>query len=218
MHNIINNLQEINEEIYSKEGNRNNLVKVIAVSKTFSLEKIMPLIKYGHIHFGENKVQESIDKWSEIKNEISNLKLHFIGKLQTNKVKHVIPLFDYIHSLDSIKLAEKIHNQQNKVNFRPKIFVQVNIGAEKQKSGILISDLENFLKDCKNNFDLNILGLMCIPPISNSSKKYFEIMQKLNEKFGFNDLSMGMSSDYLDAIKCGSSYIRIGSKIFGKRN
>ena len=218
MHNIINNLQEINEEIYSKEGNRNNLVKVIAVSKTFSLEKIMPLIKYGHIHFGENKVQESIDKWSEIKNEISNLKLHFIGKLQTNKVKHVIPLFDYIHSLDSIKLAEKIHNQQNKVNFRPKIFVQVNIGAEKQKSGILISDLENFLKDCKNNFDLNILGLMCIPPIGNSSKKYFEIMQKLNEKFGFNDLSMGMSSDYLDAIKCGSSYIRIGSKIFGKRN
>jgi len=194
------------------------LVKVIAVSKTFSLEKIMPLIKYGHIHFGENKVQESIDKWSEIKNEISNLKLHFIGKLQTNKVKHIIPLFDYIHSLDSIKLAEKIHNQQNKVNFRPKIFVQVNIGAEKQKSGILISDLENFLKDCKNNFDLNILGLMCIPPIGNSSKKYFEIMQKLNEKFGFNDLSMGMSSDYLDAIKCGSSYIRIGSKIFGKRN
>jgi len=188
------------------------------VSKTFSLEKIMPLIKYGHIHFGENKVQESIDKWSEIKNEISNLKLHFIGKLQTNKVKHVIPLFDYIHSLDSIKLAEKIHNQQNKINFRPKIFVQVNIGAEKQKSGILISDLENFLKDCKNNFDLNILGLMCIPPISNSPKKYFEIMQKLNEKFGFNDLSMGMSSDYLDAIKCGSSYIRIGSKIFGKRN
>ena len=218
MHNIVNNLQEINEEIYLKEGNRNNLVKVIAVSKTFSLEKIMPLIKYGHIHFGENKVQESIDKWSEIKNEISNLKLHFIGKLQTNKVKHVIPLFDYIHSLDSIKLAEKIHNQQNKINFRPKIFVQVNIGAEKQKSGILISDLENFLKDCKNNFDLNILGLMCIPPISNSPKKYFEIMQKLNEKFGFNDLSMGMSSDYLDAIKCGSSYIRIGSKIFGKRN
>ena len=218
MHNIINNLQEINEEIYSKEENKNNSVNVIAVSKTFSLEKIMPLIKYGHIHFGENKVQESIDKWSEIKNEISNLKLHFIGKLQTNKVKHVIPLFDYIHSLDSIKLAEKIHNQQNKINFRPKIFVQVNIGAEKQKSGILISDLENFLKDCKNNFDLNILGLMCIPPISNSSKKYFEIMQKLNEKFGFNDLSMGMSSDYLDAIKCGSSYIRIGSKIFGKRN
>ena len=218
MHNIINNLQEINEEIYSKEENKNNSVNVIAVSKTFSLEKIMPLIKYGHIHFGENKVKESIDKWSEIKNEISNLKLHFIGKLQTNKVKHVIPLFDYIHSLDSIKLAEKIHNQQNKVNFRPKIFVQVNIGAEKQKSGILISDLENFLKDCKNNFDLNILGLMCIPPISNSSKKYFEIMQKLNEKFGFNDLSMGMSSDYLDAIKCGSSYIRIGSKIFGKRN
>jgi len=218
MHNIINNLQEINKEIYSKEGNKKNSVNVIAVSKTFSLEKIMPLIKYGHIHFGENKVQESIDKWSEIKNEISNLKLHFIGKLQTNKVKHVIPLFDYIHSLDSIKLAEKIHNQQNKINFRPKIFVQVNIGAEKQKSGILISDLENFLKDCKNNFDLNILGLMCIPPIGNSSKKYFEIMQKLNEKFGFNDLSMGMSSDYLDAIKCGSSYIRIGSKIFGKRN
>ena len=217
MHSSISNLEFIKKEIIRSNTNHEK-INIIAVSKTFKLNQIKPLIDYGHTHFGENKIQESIDKWSEIKKNMNNLKLHFIGKLQTNKVKYVIPLFDYIHSLDSIKLAEKIHNQQNKINFRPKIFVQVNIGAEKQKSGILISDLENFLKDCKNNFDLNILGLMCIPPISNSSKKYFEIMQKLNEKFGFNDLSMGMSSDYLDAIKCGSSYIRIGSKIFGKRN
>ena len=218
MHKIISNLQNITKEINLKESNKKSPVKIIAVSKTFSLEKIMPLIEYGHIHFGENKVQESIDKWSKIRNKIINLKLHFIGKLQTNKVKYVIPFFDYIHSLDSIKLAEKIHNQQNKTNFKPKLFVQVNLGEEKQKSGISVANLDDFLKNCKNNFDLNILGLMCIPPISSSPKRYFEKMKRLNERFGFRDLSMGMSSDYLEAIKFGSSFVRIGSKIFGPRS
>ena len=217
MHSSISNLEFIKKEIIRSNTNHEK-INIIAVSKTFKLNQIKPLIDYGHTHFGENKIQESIDKWSEIKKNMNNLKLHFIGKLQTNKVKYVIPLFDYIHSLDSIKLAEKIYNQQNKINFKPKIFVQVNIGAEQQKSGVLINDLEIFLKDCKKNFNLNIIGLMCIPPIGNSSEKYFKEMQQLNKIYNFDDLSMGMSSDYLDAVKYGSSYVRIGSKIFGNRD
>ena len=216
MHSSISNLEFVKKEIIRSNTNHEK-INIIAVSKTFKLNQIKPLIDYGHTHFGENKIQESIDKWSEIKKNMNNLKLHFIGKLQTNKVKYVIPLFDYIHSLDSIKLAEKIYNQQNKVNFKPKIFVQVNIGAEQQKSGVLINDLEIFLKDCKKHFNLNIIGLMCIPPIGNSSEKYFKEMQQLNKIYNFDDLSMGMSSDYLDAVKYGSSYVRIGSKIFGNR-
>jgi len=216
MHSSISNLEFIKKEIIRSNTNHEK-INIIAVSKTFKLNQIKPLIDYGHTHFGENKIQESIDKWSEIKKNMNNLKLHFIGKLQTNKVKYVIPLFDYIHSLDSIKLAEKIYNQQNKINFKPKIFVQVNIGAEQQKSGVLINDLENFLKDCEKHFNLNIIGLMCIPPIGNSSEKYFKEMQQLNKIYNFDDLSMGMSSDYLDAVKYGSSYVRIGSKIFGNR-
>jgi len=216
MHSSISNLEFIKKEIIRSNTNHEK-INIIAVSKTFKLNQIKPLIDYGHTHFGENKIQESIDKWSEIKKNLNNLKLHFIGKLQTNKVKYVIPLFDYIHSLDSIKLAEKIYNQQNKINFKPKIFVQVNIGAEQQKSGVLINDLEIFLKDCKKHFNLNIIGLMCIPPIGNSSEKYFKEMQQLNKIYNFDDLSMGMSSDYLDAVKYGSSYVRIGSKIFGNR-
>ena len=217
MHSSISNLEFIKKEIIRSNTNHEK-INIIAVSKTFKLNQIKPLIDYGHTHFGENKIQESIDKWSEIKKNMNNLKLHFIGKLQTNKVKYVIPLFDYIHSLDSIKLAEKIYNQQNKINFKPKIFVQVNIGAEQQKSGVLINDLEIFLKDCKKHFNLNIIGLMCIPPIGNSSEKYFNEMQQLNKIYNFDDLSMGMSSDYLDAVKYGSSYVRIGSKIFGNRD
>jgi len=216
MHSSISNLEFVKKEIIRSNTNHEK-INIIAVSKTFKLNQIKPLIDYGHTHFGENKIQESIDKWSEIKKNMNNLKLHFIGKLQTNKVKYVIPLFDYIHSLDSIKLAEKIYNQQNKINFKPKIFVQVNIGAEQQKSGVLINDLEIFLKDCKKHFNLNIIGLMCIPPIGNSSEKYFKEMQQLNKIYNFDDLSMGMSSDYLDAVKYGSSYVRIGSKIFGNR-
>ena len=217
MHSSISNLEFIKKEIIRSNTNHEK-INIIAVSKTFKLNQIKPLIDYGHTHFGENKIQESIDKWTEIKKNMNNLKLHFIGKLQTNKVKYVIPLFDYIHSLDSIKLAEKIYNQQNKINFKPKIFVQVNIGAEQQKSGVLINDLEIFLKDCKKHFNLNIIGLMCIPPIGNSSEKYFNEMQQLNKIYNFDDLSMGMSSDYLDAVKYGSSYVRIGSKIFGNRD
>ena len=175
------------------------------------------MIKFGHIHFGENKVQEAIDKWSDIKIYNKDIKLHLIGKLQTNKVKFVLPLFDYIHSLDNLKLAEKISNEQFKKNFRPKIFVQVNIANEVQKSGIEVKNLEEFLKSCREDYDLDILGLMCIPPVDKNPEIYFKEMNLLNKKFGFNDLSMGMSNDFISAIDHGATYIRVGSKIFGDR-
>jgi len=216
MHQTILNLNAIKNEI--KTNNEiNERIKIIAVSKNFSINYIKPLIDFGHIHFGENRVQESIEKWPDIKEKNKNLKLHFIGKLQTNKVKYILPLFDYIHSLDNLKLAEKIDKLQNRINFRPKIFIQVNIGEEQQKNGVLIKDLENFIKDCKENFDLDIIGLMCIPPNDNEPEKYFKELNRLNKKFNFTDLSMGMSSDYLNAIRYGSTFIRIGSKIFGNR-
>ena len=216
MHQTILNLNAIKNEI--KTNNEiNERIKIIAVSKNFSINYIKPLLDFGHIHFGENRVQESIEKWPDIKENNKNLKLHFIGKLQTNKVKYILPLFDYIHSLDNLKLAEKIDKLQNRINFRPKIFIQVNIGEEQQKSGVLIKDLENFIKDCKENFDLDIIGLMCIPPNDNEPEKYFKELNRLNKKFNFTDLSMGMSSDYLNAIKYGSTFVRIGSKIFGNR-
>jgi pyridoxal phosphate enzyme (YggS family) len=216
MHQTILNLNAIKNEI--KTNNKiNERIKIIAVSKNFSINYIKPLIDFGHIHFGENRVQESIEKWPDIKEKNKNLKLHFIGKLQTNKVKYILPLFDYIHSLDNLKLAEKIDKLQNRINFRPKIFIQVNIGEEQQKNGVLIKDLENFIKDCKENFDLDIIGLMCIPPNDNEPEKYFKELNRLNKKFNFTDLSMGMSSDYLNAIKYGSTFVRIGSKIFGNR-
>jgi len=216
MHQTILNLNAIKNEI--KTNNEiNERIKIIAVSKNFSINYIKPLIDFGHIHFGENRVQESIEKWPDIKENNKNLKLHFIGKLQTNKVKYILPLFDYIHSLDNLKLAEKIDKLQNRINFRPKIFIQVNIGEEQQKNGVLIKDLENFIKDCKENFDLDIIGLMCIPPNDNEPEKYFKELNRLNKKFNFTDLSMGMSSDYLNAIKYGSTFVRIGSKIFGNR-
>ena len=216
MHQTILNLNAIKNEI--KTNNEiNERIKIIAVSKNFSINYIKPLLDFGHIHFGENRVQESIEKWPDIKENNKNLKLHFIGKLQTNKVKYILPLFDYIHSLDNLKLAEKIDKLQNRINFRPKIFIQVNIGEEQQKSGVLIKDLENFIKDCKENFDLDIIGLMCIPPNDNEPEKYFKELNRLNKKFNFTDLSMGMSSDYSNAIKYGSTFVRIGSKIFGNR-
>ena len=216
MHQTILNLNVIKNEI--KTNNEiNERIKIIAVSKNFSINYIKPLLDFGHIHFGENRVQESIEKWPDIKENNKNLKLHFIGKLQTNKVKYILPLFDYIHSLDNLKLAEKIDKLQNRINFRPKIFIQVNIGEEQQKNGVLIKDLENFIKDCKENFDLDIIGLMCIPPNDNEPEKYFKELNRLNKKFNFTDLSMGMSSDYSNAIKYGSTFVRIGSKIFGNR-
>ena len=182
------------------------------------MENIKPLIDHGHIHFGENKVQEAVDKWTEIKNNFQNLKLHMIGKLQTNKVKNAVALFDYIHSLDSLKLAEKISSEQNKISKKMKLFIQVNIGAENQKSGIEVEHLKNFYEKCINDFDLNIIGLMCIPPITDNVQVFFIKMSKLNSSLNLSELSMGMSSDYIDAVNNGSTFVRIGSKIFGKRS
>ncbi len=190
---------------------------IIAVSKTFPINEILPLINHGHIHFGENKVQEANEKWTDILNDFKHLKLHMIGKLQTNKVKMVIPIFDYIHSLDNLKLAEKISNEQLKKNKQLKIFIQVNIGNEDQKNGIEIDKLDNFYKTCTENLGLNIIGLMCLPPINVGVNKYFELMKKLSDHLKLKNLSMGMSNDYLSAYKSGSTYLRIGSKIFGER-
>ena len=217
MHNSINNLALINDQIKSKYGLVKNL-NIIAVSKTFPMSEINPLIENGQIHFGENKVQEAIDKWSDIKKLNENLKLHMIGKLQTNKVKYVVPLFDYIHSLDNIKLAEKIASEQIKKNRNLKIFIQVNIGSEPQKSGLNISDLKKFYEKCTQELNLNIIGLMCLPPQYGSVKNYFNEMVELKKTINVEDLSMGMSEDYLEAVACGTTYIRIGSKIFGDRS
>ena len=217
MHNSINNLALIKDQIKSKFGLVKNL-NIIAVSKTFPMSEINPLIENGQIHFGENKVQEAIDKWSDIKKLNENLKLHMIGKLQTNKVKYVVPLFDYIHSLDNIKLAEKIASEQIKKNRNLKIFIQVNIGNEPQKSGINTSDLKKFYEKCTQELNLNIIGLMCLPPQYGSAKNYFNEMVELKKTLNVEDLSMGMSEDYLEAVACGATYIRIGSKIFGDRS
>ena len=212
-HITIKNLNIITSEIKLKQKK----TKIVAVTKTFPISSVIPLINFGHIHYGENKVQEAIEKWTPIKNDFKHLKLHLIGKLQTNKVKFILPLFDYIHSLDNLKLAEKIALEQDKKKFRPKIFVQVNIGNEAQKGGIDLENLENFLKSCNQNLDLDIIGLMCIPPNENDTSKYFKKMSELNIKFGFKELSMGMSNDYSSAIDNGSTYVRVGSKIFGER-
>ena len=176
----------------------------------------MPLIEYGHENFGENKVQEALDKWTDIKKNKNNLKIHLIGKLQTNKVKHAIKLFDFIHSLDSEKLATKISEEQKKLQTKPKIFIQINIGNEFQKGSIKVNELEEFYKYCLK-LDLDIIGTMCLPPINDDPEKYFLRMNFLNKKLNFKELSMGMSSDYLEAIKHNSTYLRIGTNIFGKR-
>ncbi len=217
MHSTVQNLLEINTKVKSKIINNDELPKIVAVSKNFSFEQIKPIIEYGHRDFGENKVQEAIEKWPDIKKSNSDLKLHMIGKLQTNKVKYVIPLFDYIHSLDNLKLAKKISSEQKKMNKDLKIFIQINIGNEKQKSGIDIENLREFYKICSNELSLNIVGLMCIPPSEKDATPYFNKMMELKNSFGFRELSMGMSADYLEAIKYGASFIRIGSKIFGNR-
>ncbi len=212
MHNIVNNLILINKELSAINSN----TKVIAVSKTFPIEHIKPAIEHGHLHFGENKVQEAVEKWTEIKEKNSSIKLHLIGKLQTNKVKFCLPLFDFIHSLDSIKLAEKIANEQVKKNFKPKLFIQINIGDEDQKNGVAINEFEKFYKKIED-FKLDIIGLMCIPPFVEDTKIYFEKMLKIKKKTNLQDLSMGMSNDYLSAAKNSATYVRIGSKIFGAR-
>ena len=219
MHKTVQNLIDIQKEINS---NLNNLEltrvpKIIAVSKTFTIDKINPLIEHGHLDFGENKVQEAVDKWSDIKIKNKNLKLHLIGNLQTNKVKFAVRLFDFIHSVDSEKLAKKIFDEQKKQNKKIKIFIQVNIGNEDQKSGVSKSSLKDLYSYCKD-LNLDVVGLMCIPPINKSKGNYFEEMNSLNINFGFNELSMGMSADYLDALKNSATYLRIGSSIFGQRS
>ena len=193
------------------------LPKIIAVSKTFPIENILPLIEYGHLHYGENKVQEALDKWTELKIRNESIKLHLIGKLQTNKVKFALKIFDYIHSVDSEKLATKIANEQVKQDKKPKIFIQVNIGNEDQKSGIVKEKLVDFYKFCKN-LNLDIIGTMCIPPNNKNTGNFFSEMNKINQDINFQELSMGMSGDYLDAIKNNATYVRIGSKIFGNRD
>ena len=182
------------------------------------MKDILPLINHGHIHFGENKVQEGLKKWTDIKSNFTNIKLHMIGKLQTNKVKYVVPFFDYIHSLDSLKLAEKISNEETKKNKKLKIFIQINLGNEDQKSGISINNLDNFYNKCTKELELNIIGLMCLPPNDQNSSVYFSKMEELKNKINLSDLSMGMSHDYIDAIKYRSTYLRIGTKLFGNRN
>jgi len=219
MHDTIKNLLDIEKKIkvYSNELQINNYSKVIAVSKTFKIEKILPLIDYGHVDFGENKVQEAIEKWTEIKKKNSKIKLHMIGKLQTNKVKFAVQIFDYIHSVDSEKLAKKIADEQVKINKKIKIFLQVNIGNEDQKSGINKNDLNKMVLFCKEN-NLDLIGLMCIPPMNADSEDYFKEMKQLNRSLGFKELSMGMSSDFLKAVKNLSTFVRIGSNIFGQRS
>jgi PLP dependent protein len=216
LHKSINNLNLIKEDLKSKINNYQN-VKIIAVSKTFPMEAIMPLIEYGHLEYGENKVQEAITKWSEVKLSHPNLKLHLIGKLQTNKVKLALKLFDYIHSVDNKKLAKKIAEEELKQNKKIKIFLQVNIGNEEQKSGINKDNLNDLYLYCKN-LNLDVVGLMCIPPAEVRSEIFFKEMALLTKKLDLKELSMGMSADYIEAAKNSSTYIRIGSSIFGKRS
>jgi len=216
LHKSIANLSFIKDQIKIKFRSTND-PNIIAVSKTFPMKEIEPLLRYGHLHFGENKVQEAYSKWIDVKNNF-DVKLHMIGKLQSNKVKFLLPLFDYLHSLDNIKLAEKISKEQKKFEKKIKIFIQVNIDDEQQKNGIHPNEVENFYKSCVNNLNLDIIGLMCLPPNKRDVRPFFKKMNELSNHLGLKELSMGMSSDYLDAIEFGASFIRIGSKIFGNRN
>ena len=215
MHKSIQNLNHIKDRIKQNSQSYNN-INIIAVSKTFSIDKIKPLIDYGHIDFGENKVQEAIEKWSEIKVKNSKIKLHLIGKLQSNKVKYAIKIFDYIHSVDNEKLAKKIAEEQIKNKVNPKIFIQVNIGNEIQKSGISKDKLNDFYKYCLA-LNLDVQGLMCIPPEGQNSDIFFKDLKKMNQDLGLKELSMGMSSDYMSAIENSATFVRIGSSIFCKR-
>jgi hypothetical protein len=217
---IIDKLTSIENEIQLKIKEQrisNYRPNIIAVSKTFPISNILPLINHGHIHFGENKVQEALEKWTDIKNDFKNLKLHMIGKLQTNKVKYAVNLFDYIHSLDNLKLAEKLSSEQLKKGKKLKIFIQLNIGNEEHKTGITPNKLNEFYKICINDLNLNIIGLMCLPPNNQDSNQYFLEMKKLKQTINIKELSMGMSQDYLCAIKYEATFLRIGSKIFGQR-
>jgi pyridoxal phosphate enzyme (YggS family) len=217
MHSSVLNLIDIKNKLNVSIKENQKKPEIIAVSKTFSLEKIIPLLDYGHKNFGENKIQEALSKWSEVKNNYQDLKLHMLGKVQTNKVKFLIPLFDYLHSLDNLKLAEKISKEEIKKNKKIKIFIQVNLGEEEQKNGISLKNLENFYKECKINLNLDIIGLMCLPPKEGEPEKFFEQLKEHSIRYDLSELSMGMSNDFDIASKCGSTFIRIGTKIFGSR-
>ena len=217
---IINKLTLIENEIQLKIDefkNLNSVPQIIAVSKTFPINHILPLINHGHLHFGENKIQEALEKWSDIKIDHKELKLHMVGKLQTNKVKLAVQLFDYIHSLDNLKLAKKISAEQQKLKKKLGIFIQINIGNETQKNGILPEQVKNFYEICIKDLKLNIIGLMCLPPQDNDKEFFFKRMQELKKLINVKELSMGMSSDYIEATKHGATFVRIGSKIFGER-
>ena len=219
MHYSVQNLKNIKNQINDKLNHlkKSESPKIIAVSKTFPIDQINPLIESGHLDFGENKVQEALEKWSEIKFKNENIKLHLIGKLQTNKVKYAVKIFDYIHSVDSEKLAKKIVDESIKHERKIKIFIQVNIGKEHQKSGVDLDELENLYLYCKN-VNLDVIGLMCIPPAQNNPEEYFKKMNNIAKNLSLKELSMGMSSDYLKAVEYSSTYLRIGSSIFGERN
>ena len=218
MHNTVKNLLDIDNDIkdYLNKLNINNNPKIVAVSKTFKIDKILPLIDHGHVDYGENKVQEAFEKWTEIKNTNSKVKLHMIGKLQTNKVKFAVKIFDYIHSVDSEKLAKKIADEQNKINKKIKIFLQVNIGDENQKSGINKNDVSELASYCKK-IDLDLVGLMCIPPYDEESAMHFCLLKKIADRNQLSELSMGMSEDFKEGIKFGATSVRIGTKFFGQR-
>ena len=221
MHNVVERLMAIQSEIKElliKNNSKNRNLNIIIVCKTFSMDKILPLIDAGHVHFGENKVQEAELKWKEVKKKHSNIKLHMIGKLQTNKVKAALNIFDYIHSVDNYKLAEQIIKYEKELNKKIKTFVQVNVGGESQKSGISPKNVSQFVNYCKDSLSLNIIGLMCLPPIDDNPEKYFLHLNQLRNQTDLCHLSMGMSKDYQTAIKCGSTFLRIGSKILGERN
>jgi len=220
MHSGLQNLtlikNKVNEIIKEKQLKINP--NIIVVSKTFSLNVVKPILDSGHIHFGENKLQEAEDKWLDVKNNNNNLQLHMVGKLQSNKAKKAVKLFDYIHSLDSLKLANKISQYEKELNKKVKLFIQVNIGNEDQKSGVSLDDLGDFYTFCTQNLSLNIIGLMCLPPIDQNPEKYFINLNQLAKNLSLKDLSMGMSSDYKAALINGSTFLRLGSIILGKRN
>ena len=213
---IVDRFEKIKSKIISLKPDKS--VKIIAVSKTFTLEHIKPLIDHGHEHFGENKVQEAVAKWSDQKKINKNLRLHMIGKLQSNKAKDAVKLFDYIHSLDNKKLADNLAKHQESLSKNLNYFIQVNIGNEIQKSGVPISELDAFYNYCVNKINLNIIGLMIIPPVDQKVEKYFKSLNELNKSLALENLSMGMSADYIEAVNYGSTFVRIGSSIFGSRS
>ena len=213
---ILTNFEKIKQEI--RNNSPQNEVEIIAVSKTFSIEHIMPLVEHGHKHFGENKVQEAEKKWKELKKLKKDLSLHMIGRLQSNKAKKAVELFDFVHSLDSEKLAKELSKRQKEINRNLDYFIQVNLGSEEQKGGVEISKLKNFYDYCVKELNLSVLGLMAIPPNDQNPERHFKKISDLNRQFNFRNLSIGMSNDYLPAIKYGASHVRIGSAIFGSRN